>query len=114
MPIYLDPKGLDDADVKSESKVVIDLEGVPLKSTLRLILKQVRLAYCVRDGVIIISSVQGVREELAEAARELIGSGNEQIDIPLLHRMGIFGGGLDAPPGGMSSGGMGMMSRGIR
>ena len=64
-----------------ESTVVIDLEGVPLKTSLRLILKQLGLAYCVRDGVIIISSVRGVREELAEAARELLGSGNEQIDI---------------------------------
>ncbi len=47
-------------------------------------LKQLGLAYCVRDGVLIISSVQGVREELAEAARELLGSGNEQVDMRLM------------------------------
>ena len=58
------------------SKVVIDLEGVPLKTSLRLMLKQLGLAYCVRDGVVIISSVKGIREELAEAARELLGGGN--------------------------------------
>ena len=29
---------------------------MPLKTTLRLLLKQLDLAYCVRDGVLIISS----------------------------------------------------------
>ena len=74
LPIYVDPKGLEDAEVKPEATVVIDLEGAPLKTSLRLLLKQLGLAYCVRDGVIIISSVEGVRQELAEAARELFGA----------------------------------------
>ena len=58
LPIYVDPKGLEDADVTLESKFVIDLEGVPLKTSLRLALKQLGLAFCVRDGVIIISSLR--------------------------------------------------------
>ena len=49
----------------------LDLEGVPLKTTLRLMLKQLGLAYCVRDGVLIISSVQGIIDELEEAQQEL-------------------------------------------
>ena len=49
----------------------MDLEGVPLKTTLRLMLKQLGLAYCVRDGVLIISSDQGISEELEEAQSEL-------------------------------------------
>lgn len=70
IPIYVDPKGLKEAEVKLSAPVVLDLEGVPLKTTLRLILKQLDLAYCVRDGVLIISSVQGISEELQEALRE--------------------------------------------
>jgi hypothetical protein len=53
--------------------VSLDLEGVPLKTTLGLMLKQIGLAYCVRDGVLIISSVQGINEELREAQSELDG-----------------------------------------
>jgi hypothetical protein len=49
------------------------LEHVPLKTTLRLMLKQIGLAYCVRDGVLIISSVQGIDEELKEAQSEIDG-----------------------------------------
>ena len=52
------------------SVVTLDLEGVPLKTTLRLALKQLDLAYCVRDGVLIISSVPGISAELSEAESE--------------------------------------------
>ncbi len=49
----------------------IDLDGIPLKTTLRLMLKQLDLAYCVRDGVLIISSVPGIMGELQEANSEM-------------------------------------------
>ena len=49
----------------------MDLEGVPLKTTLRLLLRQLGLAYCVRDGVLIISSPQVIFDELKEAQKEL-------------------------------------------
>ncbi len=73
IPIYVDPMGLQQAERSLNSTVIMDLAGVPLKTSLRLILKQLGLAYCIRDGVLIISSVQGIREELAEAASELLG-----------------------------------------
>ncbi len=72
IPIYVDPLGLQQAERSLNSRVIMDLEGVPLKTSLRLMLKQLGLAYCIRDGVLIISSVQGIREELAEAASELL------------------------------------------
>src|SRR5262249_51419088 len=53
IPIYLDPAGLQEADKNLSSPVMLDLEDVPLKFSLRLILKQLGLAYCVRDGVVI-------------------------------------------------------------
>jgi hypothetical protein len=73
IPIYVDPQGLQDAGATLQSPVVIDLANAPLKFSLRLILKQVRLAYCVRDGVIIISSLEGIEQELMEAESEQIG-----------------------------------------
>ncbi len=96
----------------------MDLEGVPLKTSLRLILKQLGLAYCVRDGVLIISSVQGIREELAEAARESYGSGNEEIDMRRLMGTMGFGGRMTGMGGGMGmmggmGGGMGGMGGGM-
>jgi hypothetical protein len=71
IPIYVDLKALDEAEVKLQSPVIVDLEGVPLKTTLRLLLKQLGLAYCVRDGVLIVSSEEGIAEELEEAQLEL-------------------------------------------
>ena len=69
LPIYVDPVGLKEAEKTMTSPVSIDLEGVPLKTTLRLILKQMGLAYCVKDGLVIISSVEGIHQELMESAR---------------------------------------------
>jgi RNA polymerase sigma factor (sigma-70 family) len=69
--IYVDPKALAFEGNTLNSPIAMDLEGIPLKTTLRLALKQLGLAYCVRDGVLIISSVDGIREELAEERSEL-------------------------------------------
>jgi hypothetical protein len=96
LPIYVDPVGLQKVSRSLDSVVVIDLDGAPLKTSLRLILKQVGLAYCVRDGVLIISSTQGIREELSEAARELFGTEErDKVDMRLLGPMPM--GRLDNP-----------------
>jgi RNA polymerase sigma factor (sigma-70 family) len=68
IPIYLDPVGLQEAERTMTSPVTLDLEGVPLKTTLRLMLKQIGLAYCVKDGLLIISSPHGIYQELLEGA----------------------------------------------
>jgi RNA polymerase sigma factor (sigma-70 family) len=88
IPIYVDPKGLQQVDATMSSPITIDLDGIPLKMSLRLMLKQLGLAYCIRDGVLIISSVQGVREELVEAASEQFGSNPNQLD-QIMQSMGI-------------------------
>ncbi|HMF36469.1 MAG TPA: hypothetical protein VKF17_07505, partial [Isosphaeraceae bacterium] len=56
IPIYVDPLGLQEADKTMTSPVQIDLEGVPLKTTLRLLLKQLGLTYTVKDGFLMITS----------------------------------------------------------
>ena len=65
IPIYVDPKGLKDAEATLQSPIRLDLEGVPLKTTLRLMLKQIGLAYCVRDENFSSSALyfQGINEE---------------------------------------------------
>jgi RNA polymerase sigma factor (sigma-70 family) len=95
IPIYVDPKGLKDAEATLQSAIRLDLEGVPLKTTLRLMLKQIGLAYCVRDGVLIISSVQGINEELREALNE--SDGNDSPEAAA----GGFGGSAGRNMGGM-------------
>jgi RNA polymerase sigma factor (sigma-70 family) len=57
LPIYVDPIGLQVAE-KSMSSTVrnMDLEGVPLRRTLQLLLKQIDLVYFVEDGILCITS----------------------------------------------------------
>ena len=54
VPIYVDPNGLQEAEKTMTSPIQLDLEGVPLKTTLRLILRQLGLMYQVQDGMLII------------------------------------------------------------
>jgi hypothetical protein len=56
LPIYVDPIGLQEAEKTMESPVIIDLDGVPLRRTLSLVLKQLGLGFRVEDGMIYITS----------------------------------------------------------
>ena len=62
IPIYVDPAGLSNAERNIESPVSLDLEGIRLKTTLRLILKQLNLVYYVRDGLLIITDYNDLAE----------------------------------------------------
>lgn len=52
LPIYIDPIGLSEADKTMGSTVTIDLKGVPLRTTLELVLAQLGLVYYLEDGVL--------------------------------------------------------------
>ena len=56
IPIYVDPLGLNEAGKTMTSPVVLDLAGVPLRITLRLLLKQLDLGYTIEEGVLFITS----------------------------------------------------------
>jgi RNA polymerase sigma factor (sigma-70 family) len=57
IPIYVDPVGLQEAEKSMTSTVRnMDLEGVPLRRTLQLLLKQIDLIYFVDDGLLCITS----------------------------------------------------------
>ena len=56
IPIYVDPVGLQNAEKTMASTVLnLDFDAIPVKDGLRLCLKQLDLAFCVRDGFVMIS-----------------------------------------------------------
>jgi hypothetical protein len=60
IPIYVDPVGLQEAEKTMQSPVSIDLEGVPLRTTLRLALRQLEMDYVIRDGLLVVTSLAGL------------------------------------------------------
>jgi hypothetical protein len=60
--IVIVPRGLEEAKLSLESTVVINLDGVPLKTSLRLVLKQLGLAYVVKEGRLIINTPEAIRK----------------------------------------------------
>jgi RNA polymerase sigma factor (sigma-70 family) len=56
IPIYVDPIALQEAEKSLTSTITMDLDGVPLRRTLQLLLKQLGLVYYVYDGMLHITS----------------------------------------------------------
>ena len=56
IPIYVSPKALQESEKTMTSPVTIDLEDIPLRTTLRLLLDQIELRYLVRDGILYITN----------------------------------------------------------
>jgi hypothetical protein len=56
LPIEVDPVGLQEAEKTMQSTVTIELEGVPLKTSLMLVLRQLGLCYWIEEGVLAIDS----------------------------------------------------------
>jgi Domain of unknown function (DUF4139)/N-terminal domain of unknown function (DUF4140) len=79
IPIYVDPIGLQEAEKSLTSTVTIDVAQVPLRTSLRLLLKQLGMTYEVQDGLLTITS--------AESADQSIAS-----DMPIRGGMGGMGG----------------------
>jgi hypothetical protein len=105
IPIYVDPLGLTEADRTMQSPVQLDLEGVPLKTTLKLMLKQLGLTYSVKDGFLMITSEAS--EDLQTEIRVYPVADLAIIPLSLMGGGGM-GGGMGGMGGGM--GGMGLMS----
>ncbi len=69
IPIVVNAIGLEQARRKLQSTVQIDLEGVSLKTTMRLMLDQLGLAYTIKDGLLVISSPEVIEKVLGEPPR---------------------------------------------
>jgi hypothetical protein len=59
IPIYVDPIGLLEAERTMQVPVSIDVGGVPLRTCLRLLMRQIEMDYRVEDGVLYIDSRGG-------------------------------------------------------
>ncbi len=81
IPVYVDPIALQETEKTIDSPVALNLEGVPLKTTLRLALKQLGLAYCVIDGLLYIGTEEGVMQELSEAESELSETNRREVGM---------------------------------
>jgi hypothetical protein len=77
LPILIVPSGLEETERSLNSTIQIELENVPLKTTLRLLLKQLGLAYGVRDGRLVIHSEEGIRRMRARVENKPKGTNDE-------------------------------------
>ena len=103
IPIYVDPQGLQDAEKTMASTVAINLEGIPLRTTLRLLLRQLNLVYTVKDGLLTITSNSS--EDQPTEIRVYQVADLAIIPLSLIGQTGGGGGGMGG--GGMGGGGMG-------
>jgi hypothetical protein len=71
IPIYVDPLGLQEAVKTMASPVVLDVKDVPLRTSLKVMLKQLGLAFEVKDGLLSITS----QESIDEASERSMGVG---------------------------------------
>ena len=69
VPIYVDPTALQEAEKTLDTPVQFDLKGVRLKTSLRLVLRQVGLGYFIREGLIVVTSLD------SDEYREHFGAG---------------------------------------
>jgi hypothetical protein len=115
IPIYVDPVGLQEAEKTLQSPIQLDLEGVPLKTTLRLLLKQLGLTYTVKEGLLTITSESSEDQpteirvypvaDLAIIPLSLLGGGGGGGGLG--GRGGVGGGGGIGGGGGFGGGGFG-------
>jgi hypothetical protein len=63
IPIYVDPAGLQEAEQTLRSPITLSVDGIPLKSTLALLLKQLDLDYRVKDGLLTITYISSRSDE---------------------------------------------------
>ncbi len=102
--IHVDPIGLEEADQTMQSPVKLNLEGVPLKRCLKIMLDQLDLTYTVQDGLLYISW-QGA-EDIPTDRRVYPVADLGLIPMSLITGMAPMGGGMGGGGGGMG-GGMG-------
>jgi hypothetical protein len=73
LPIYVDPVGLQIAEKSMNSKVTIDVDGLPMRQALSLCLKQLGLGYSVRDGFIMITDADAATIPVYEDPVQVVG-----------------------------------------
>jgi hypothetical protein len=69
IPIYVDPVGLQEAEVTMTAPVTIKAKGIPLHTCLKYLLKPLGLTYKIKDGLMTITSKSS--EDIDENAAKL-------------------------------------------
>ena len=71
IPIYVDPLGVVESERPKTSPIRnLDFEGVPIRTSLRLCLEQLGLAYSIKDGLLLITSAELNDESMRSAAND--------------------------------------------
>jgi hypothetical protein len=65
--IYVDPIGLQEAEITMMSPVKVASQGVALKTWLRELLEPLKLGYTAQNGLLTVTSIEAVDEPLAAA-----------------------------------------------
>jgi RNA polymerase sigma factor (sigma-70 family) len=102
IPVYVDPIALQNAEKTLTSPVQLALEGVKLKRTLRILLKQLDLGYAVEHGFLTITNIES-EEAPWSAVRQI-----RERSGAMGSNGGGMGGGLGGPGIGGGMGGPGM------
>ncbi len=105
IPIYVDPVGLQEAEKTMASPITLNLDGVPLKKSLKLLLKQLDLTYTVKDGLLTITSTAS--KDQPTEIRVYPVADLAIIPFSLLGGGGGGGGGFGGGGGGFGGGGLG-------
>jgi hypothetical protein len=69
IPIYVDPVGLLEAEQTTSSPASIDAEGVPLKTSLKRLLKPLGLTYRVASGLLTVTS-ESTEDDVSDAPKK--------------------------------------------
>jgi uncharacterized membrane protein YgcG len=110
IPVVLNKKSLEDLGVGTDTPIEMDLQGVTLRSALRLILKEHDLTYLIKDEVLQITTNEDAENQLITKVYPV-----GDLVIPVISGgfgggggggLGGFGGGMGGGMGGMG-GGMG-------
>ena len=93
IPIYVDLIRLIECERGTSSTVTIDADGLPLKTTLRLCLRQLDLDFSVQDGYVLITSEDQVASDLEDpflivghCLLALLAAGFGAVAAPLISR----------------------------
>ncbi len=100
IPIYIDPVGLNEAEKTMQSPITLNLDGVPLKKSLKLLLKQLDLTYTVKDGLMTITYYKSGDQQTEIRVYPVA-------DLAIIPISLLTGGGGGGMGGGMGGGGMG-------
>lgn len=100
--IRLDPQGLEEQQVKTDTPITINVDGIQMRSALNLILEPLQLGYAIKDEVLKITSVE---RQKGDMERRVYPVADLVIPIPNFVNSAPMGGYSSSDPFQTSNGG---------